>query len=171
VFAVSVAVGIAGVPWQARIRLGLAFSFSEVAMQLIGFFVGSRFLLIGAIAAYVGFAILAWVGIYMVSESYSESYKEGEGFRVDSNAGLVATSLSISMDSLGVGFALPGVPLPLIPLISTVACSTIVFTFIGLAFGSRLGARLGRGAERTAGFVLFALAVLFTAQHLLRVAV
>jgi putative Mn2+ efflux pump MntP len=165
--AVSVAVGITGIPWSARFRLGLTFSFAEVAMQLIGFYVGSGFLLIGKIAPYVGFAALAGVGIYMVTESY----KEGEGFRVDSHAGLAATAISISLDSLGVGFALPGVPLPLIPLISTVACTTIIFTFVGLTFGARLGSWLEKGAERIAGFVLFGLAVLFTAQHMLGAAI
>ncbi|MFY9665070.1 MAG: manganese efflux pump, partial [Candidatus Cybelea sp.] len=74
--------------------------------------------------------------------------------------------LSVSLDSLGVGMSLPGVPLPLLPLLATVAVSTIIFTAVGLAFGERLGRRYKRIAQRVAGVVLVLLAVVFTGQHL-----
>lgn len=130
-------------------------------MQVVGFFLGASFQVIGSVAAFVGFAALAGVGVYMIVESF----KPGESFRVDSSAGLATTALSISLDSLGVGFALPGVPLPLLPLIGTVACTTILATFSGLAFGRRLGTWLEKGAERAAGAILIILALVFTLQH------
>lgn len=165
VFAVSIAVGIAGIPWNARIRLGAAFSCAEIGMQLLGFVLGSGFgRVIGAVAPYVGFAILAAVGVFMIRQSL---VGEDAPFHVRSGIGLLVASLSISLDSLGVGFALPGVPLPLAPLLVTVAFTTIVFTFVGLAFGARLGTWLEKSAERAAGAVLVLLAVLFTAQHLM----
>jgi putative Mn2+ efflux pump MntP len=57
------------------------------------------------------------------------------------------------------------VPLPLIPLLATVAVSTIIFTSLGLVFGEQLGRRYQRNAQRIAGLVLIALAALFTLQH------
>jgi putative Mn2+ efflux pump MntP len=72
--------------------------------------------------------------------------------------------LSISLDSLGVGIALPAVALPLLPILVTVSITTTVFTFIGLAFGARLGRRYERGAERSAGAMLLALAALFAIE-------
>jgi putative Mn2+ efflux pump MntP len=77
----------------------------------------------------------------------------------------MAASLSISLDSLGIGFSLPGVPLPFAPLVATIAVSTVVFTIVGLAFGDRLGQRFEKGAERLAGAVLIVLALVFTLQH------
>ena len=71
-------------------------------------------------------------------------------FDATHGAGLLITSLSISLDSLGVGIALPGVGIPLLPLLITVSISTTTFTFIGLAFGARLGERYEHGAERHA---------------------
>lgn len=130
-------------------------------MQVIGFFVGAGFQVIGQVAAFVGFAALAGVGIYMVYESF----QAGESFKIDSHAGLATTALSISFDSLGIGFALPGVPLPLPPLLVAVACTTVLATFLGLTLGRRLGTWLEKGAERAAGAILIALAALFTAQH------
>jgi len=72
------------------------------------------------------------------------------------------TSLSISLDSLGVGVSLPGVPIPMLPLLILVSITTTAFTVIGLAFGARLGERYERGAERVAGTMLVVLAALFT---------
>jgi len=163
VFAVSIALGIAGIPWAARVRLGLTFSAAEVTMQVIGFYLGSGFQVIGRVAPYIGFAALAAVGGYI----FAESYKEGESFNVHSPTGLLTTSLSISLDSLGIGFALPAVPLPLIPLIATVACTTVIFTFAGMAFGARLGEWIEKSAERVAGGMLIALAILFSVEHLM----
>jgi len=165
VLALSIAVGIMQVPWSSRIRLGLSFSGAEVLMQIIGYGIGTGAgKVLGTIADYAGFAVLAGVGCFIVKESFET---EESSFKVDSGWGLVAACASISLDSLGIGVSLPGVPLPLVPLLGTVAISTILFTAVGLAFGSRLGQKYRHLAERIAGIVLVVLAVFFTAQHVL----
>jgi manganese efflux pump family protein len=163
VCALSIAIGIMQLPWSSRIRLGLSFCAAEVIMQVIGYGIGTGAgRIVGTIADYAGFAILAAVGVFVVRESYGS---EDVTFKVDSGWGLVVASASISLDSLGIGVSLPGVPLPLIPLLATVAVSTVIFTTIGLTFGAQLGSRYRQMAERVAGFVLIALAIFFTAQH------
>jgi hypothetical protein len=73
VLALSIAVGIMQLPWNSRIRLGLAFSGSEVIMQVIGYGICTGAgELVGAIANYAGFAVLAGVGLYIFRESYSD---------------------------------------------------------------------------------------------------
>jgi len=164
VLALSIAVGVMQIPWSSRIRLGLAFSGSEVIMQVIGYGIGTGAgELVGIIANYVGFAVLAGVGFYIFRESYS---LDEAPFKVATGWGLFAACASISLDSLGIGVSLPGVPLPLVPLLATVGVSTILFTAIGLAFGAQLGHRYKRIAERSAGAVLIVLAIVFTVQHL-----
>lgn len=164
VLALSIAVGIMQVPWSARVRLGLAFSGSEVLMQIIGYAIGTGAgRLVGTIADYIGFAILAGVGIFIFRESLQH---EEAAFKVDSGWGLIAACASISLDSLGIGVSLPGVPLPLLPLLATISVSTILFTTVGLAFGTQLGQRYRHLAERGAGLVLILLAVFFAAQHI-----
>ena len=76
------------------------------------------------------------------------------------------TSLSVSLDSLGVGVALPAAAIPLLPVLIIVSVSTTIFTFLGLAFGASLGERYEHGTERAAGIILIVLAALFTAEHL-----
>jgi manganese efflux pump family protein len=162
VLAVSIAVGVMRIPWRGRLRLGLAFSVAEVTMQVLGYAIGTGAgRIAGVVAIYAGFAILAAVGVYIFRESTADE----PTFKPDSGWGLVAASASISLDSFGIGVSLPGVPLPLMPLLATVAVSTVLFTAVGLAFGERLGRRYKRLAQRIAGLVLIALAIMFTIQH------
>lgn len=163
VLALSIAVGVMQIDWPARIRLGLAFSAAEVVMQLVGYSIGTGAgRIAGAIATYTGFLVLAGVGAYIIRESFEAGTPK---FRADSGWALVAASASISLDSLGIGVSLPGVPLPLIPLLVTVAVSTVIFTTVGLAFGRQLGERYKMRAQRLAGVVLLVLAIVFTLQH------
>jgi len=76
------------------------------------------------------------------------------------------TALSISLDSLGVGVALPAVAIPLVPLLVTVSITTTAFTLLGLAFGARLGERYERRAELAGGVMLVVLAVSFAIERI-----
>jgi manganese efflux pump family protein len=164
VLALSIAVGVMRIDWPARIRLGAAFSAAEVLMQVVGYGIGTGAgRIAGTIAPYVGFAILACVGAFIFRESFE---KAPPTFKVTSGWGLIVASASISLDSFGIGVSLPGVPLPLPPLLATVAVSTVLFTAVGLLFGERLGRRYRRDAQRVAGVVLVILAGVFAAQHI-----
>jgi len=165
VLALSIAIGITQVSLGSRLRLGFAFSAAEVVMQVVGYALGTGAdHLIGTIADYAGFAVLAGVGVFIFRDSYTA---EQSNFKIDSRWGLIAACASISLDSLGIGVSLPGVPLPLLSLLATVGVSTVLFTIVGLLFGARLGHRYKQLAERVASIVLIVLAVVFTMQHVL----
>ncbi len=80
--------------------------------------------------------------------------------------GLLLASLSISLDSLGVGIALPALGIPLVPLLITTSMTTVVFTYAGLTFGAMLGERYERGAEGAAGAMLVLLAGVMAFERL-----
>jgi manganese efflux pump family protein len=166
VLAVSVGVGLAKIALAARLRLGLAFATSEIAMQVVGYELGAGAgRVLGEAGAYAGFTLLALVGAFMIRNSRRNVPEEK--FDATRGVGLLMTSLSISMDSLGVGVALPATAIPLLPLLVMLSVTTTAFTFIGLAFGARLGTRYERGAERLAGVILVVLAAMFTAESLI----
>lgn len=166
VFAISVGVGITKAEWPTRIRLGVAFAAAEIMMQIVGYELGTGAgKLFGEIAEWVGFALLAAVGAFMIRESFNHSSEKG--FDLTRGVGLLVTSLSISLDSLGVGFALPAVDIALVPMLITVSITTTVFTFLGLAFGQRIGEQYEHEAQRVAGGMLMLLALIFTIQHLM----
>jgi putative Mn2+ efflux pump MntP len=166
VLAVSVGVGVARLARDASFKLGLAFASSEITMQLLGYELGAGAgRVLGELGAYAGFALLALVGAFMIRNSVRNTL-EAE-FQATHGLGLFMTSLSISLDSLGVGVALPAVAIPLFPLLIMISITTPIFTFIGLAFGARLGERYERGAERAAGIMLVILAALFVGERLI----
>lgn len=170
VFALSAGIGIAGVTWPVRLRVGGAFAFAEISAQVIGMLIGTGAgRLFGDLAAYAGFTALALLGAYMWYESAGEGERTFSS-RATSGWGLVVASLSISLDSLGVGFSIPALGLPLAPLFVVVACSTVLFTLGGLAFGERLGARFQHLAERGAALVLIVLAIGLVVQRSLGLA-
>jgi len=147
------------------LALSAAFAAAEIVMQVLGAAVGAGAgHVAGEVAAYAGFVVLALIGVWIFRESFG--HEEGLSEKATAGLGLLAASASISLDSLGVGFSLPALHVPLVPLIGTVAITTVVFTFAGLRFGEILGERFKKNAERGAGMVLMALAVLFTLQHL-----
>ena len=164
VLAISVGVGVARLSFDASMRLGLAFAGSEIAMQMIGYAFGvGAGRILGDIAADIGFGLLAFIGFVMIRNSFRRSSEET--FDVTRGIGLLLTSLSISLDSLGVGIALPAVGIPLLPLLITVSITTTAFTFTGLAFGAQLGERYEHRAECAAGMMLVALAALFAIEQ------
>jgi putative Mn2+ efflux pump MntP len=165
VLAISIGVGVARVAAEVRLRLGVAFATAEIVMQLIGYELGrGAGEMLGEAAALIGFGVLALIGLLMVRSSLHEGIEER--FDGTTGVGLVMTSLSISLDSLGVGVALPAAHIPLAPMLITVSITTTVFTLIGLAFGARLGARYEHRAEGMAGAMLLLLAVAFFIEHL-----
>ncbi|HXM06534.1 MAG TPA: manganese efflux pump, partial [Candidatus Acidoferrum sp.] len=74
VFAVSVGVGVRGVPRALKWRIGIAFATAEVTMNLVGAGIGAvAGHLFGDVAGYVGFGALIVLGIFMMTESRSKS--------------------------------------------------------------------------------------------------
>jgi manganese efflux pump family protein len=149
VFAVAVGVGVRGAPRRRMIRIGIAFASAEIAMNLIGAGLGAAAgRLIGDYAGYMGFGALVAVGIYMMRESFTDLRSAG---RIDlsSGPGLLIASLAISLDSLGVGFSILYIGVPLEIALAVIFVVSISATTLGLT----LGRWLGKFAEQRAAFV------------------
>ncbi len=169
VFAVGVGVGIRGVSGPQRIRIGLAFAGAEVGMNVIGAGLGllaGR--LIGGVAGYFGFAALFGIGLYMVRESRAD-LRDAKRLDLSSGHGLFVASLAISVDSLGIGFSIlyVGVPMPVSLII--IALVSIASTTLGLTIGRWLGAHAERYAALIGGLMLAFTGVLFAALKALRI--
>jgi putative Mn2+ efflux pump MntP len=149
VFAVGVGVGVRGVSKHHKVRIGIAFACAEVSMNIIGAGLGLLAgKLIGDFAGYIGFAALFGLGVYMIRESRTE-LSESSRLDLSRGRGLMLASLAISLDSLGIGFSILyiGVPMPISLVI--IAATNVASTTLGLT----LGRWLGRHAERNAGFI------------------
>ncbi len=169
VFAVSVGVGIRGVSTGAKVRIGLAFAGAEVSMNLVGVGIGAAAgRAIGDVAGYIGFAALVGVGMYMIVESIRA---EEENFDLSHGWGLFVASLSISLDSLGIGFSIIYIGVPLAVTLTAIAIASLGSTALGLAFGNRFGPIVGERAGIIAGFVLIATGALFSVLKFLHIGI
>lgn len=154
VFAVGIGVGIRGASRDVKIRIGTAFAAAEVIMNLIGVALGKLAgQYIGAVAGYIGFAALIGVGAYMIFESLRES-EQKTPLDMSRGWGLFIAALSISLDSLGIGFSILYIGVPLWLALAVIFIVSIMATILGLTFGRFLGRRVEEGAELFSGIIL-----------------
>ena len=160
VFAVSVGVGMRGMTLPQKLRIGAAFTTAEVTMTLIGVAIGNvAGRLIGDTAGYLGFAVLIGVGCYMVYEALRES--AAGGFDLSRGWGLFLGALSISLDSLGIGFSINYIGVPLAVSLVCIAVVAATSTSLGLSIGRLLGTKAESSAALWGGIVLIVTGVVF----------
>jgi putative Mn2+ efflux pump MntP len=162
VFAVCVGVGIGSeLSRGAKLRIGAAFASAEVVMNVVGALLGAALgKVIGGVAAYLGFAALVGVGAYMIWEAVKA---EESDFDLSRGWGLLLASLSISLDSLGIGFSIVYIGVPVYVTLAAVAFVSVLATASGLALGRRLGARVEERAALAGGVVLILTGLTFAA--------
>jgi len=146
-----------------KIRIGVAFATAEVTMTVLGVLIGQaagRFL--GEAAGYLGFAALVGLGVYMIYEALHGT-EEGGGFDLSRGFGLVLGALSISLDSLGIGFSILYIGVPLGVSLVFIGVASLLSTTLGLALGKRLGVVAEEQAALWAGIVLILTGLSFAA--------
>jgi hypothetical protein len=128
VLALSTSIGVLGVPWNIRVRVGAA----EILMQVLGAAIGAGVgQLAGEIAAYLGFSLWPSSASGSSGESLGQDHELSEQATSGSGFGPLQHN---EPRPLGVGFS-AGVARAARAAIGTVAVTTIVFTFAGLRFG------------------------------------
>jgi putative Mn2+ efflux pump MntP len=169
-FAVSIAVGIALEQVHARhvFRLSFHFGLFQFLMPILGWLAGMTVQgWLASVDHWIAFGLLAIVGGKMVWESFWPE-ADREDRRADPTRGLSLLTLSVatSIDALaaGMGMALLRVSIwfPSI-VIGLVAAGMSV---VGIRFGSSIGSRLGRWAERLGGVVLIAIGAEVVLAHM-----
>ena len=134
-------------------------------MTLVGIALGrAAGSLLGEAAAYLGFAALVGVGAYMIYEALHGT-QEGGGFDLSRGWGLTLGALSISLDSLGIGFSILYIGVPLGVSLVCIAVASLLSTALGLALGERLGAVAEETAAVWAGIVLILTGLAFAAMR------
>ena len=139
----------------AALRVAGACGGFQLAMPLVGWYLGSRFLgLISGYGHWAAFALLLLVGGNMVRESLSPC--DPACPRSDSSRGmpLLMVALATSIDALAVGISFAAVGAPVIVLASAAGIITALVCFGGVLAGFRMGSRLGGKVEFAGGLLL-----------------
>jgi putative Mn2+ efflux pump MntP len=167
-FAAAIAKGAAlrnpGLP-QA-LRIGLLFGCIETITPLIGWALGS--LAADAIRQWdhwIAFFLLA-LGGRMLWLSFGEEEEEEQGAGAQNLLVLVLTAVATSIDAMAVGVGLAFVDVSIVHAAVAIGIATTVMVTIGVLLGRRLGAAVGRNAERIGGVVLVLVGTTILIEHL-----
>jgi putative Mn2+ efflux pump MntP len=165
-FGVSLALGIAGLPREHRLRVSLLFAGFEAAMPLIGVALGAPLgHAIGSVANYLAAGLIIALGAYML---LAEKDEEDQLISLTQQGALGALLLgvSISLDELAIGFSAGLLRLPLPALVIVVSAQAFIVTQIGLRLGGRVGEGIREASEELAGLALIALGVILLITHM-----
>jgi manganese efflux pump family protein len=162
---VAVALGLAGLPQEKRLRISLLFAGFEAAMPLIGVALGAPLgHAIGSVADYIAALLIAGLGAYML---LIENDEQDRLLSLTQRGlfGALALGVSISLDELAIGFSAGLLRLPIPALVIAVAAQAFITTQIGIRLGARVGERMREATEKLAGLALMALgAILLITQ-------
>ncbi|MDD6253494.1 MAG: manganese efflux pump [Bacteroidales bacterium] len=157
--ALCASVSMKGVRWGEVMRIALIFAVIQTAFLFIGWAFGdfiARYII--KIVSYVGMALLAFVGISMIKEAFSDE----EPHNLDGLRNIIIAGVADSIDALAVGISMSmagrhidGMPVPVVAVFIITALSVV----LGIKGGSFIGSRAGRPAAVIGGIVLILLGI------------
>ena len=133
-------------------------------MPVVGLLVGRALgAVVGGAADYLAIAVLVLLGCWMLVHD-DEAERVGV-LAAGRGLALLALGLSISLDELAIGFTIGVLQLSLWLAVALIGAQAFLFAQLGLRLGARVGETLREDAERLAGLVLLALAVLLVVER------
>jgi len=168
-FAVSIAAGLSMPRVMPRPVFRIAFHFGlfQFMMPIIGWFAGTTIAAsIGMFDHWIAFSLLVAVGGKMLHEAWTNDKTE-RGSDKTRGVMLVTLSVATSIDALAVGMSFAFLQLSIWFPSVVIGIVTAILSAIGMAGGSRFGARGGRLAEVVGGCVLLLIGVKILVSHLL----
>jgi len=165
----AIAAGLAIRKINARHIFRLAFHFGlfQFVMPVLGWLAGQTLhQWISAFDHWIAFVLLGFIGGKMIWESFGS--EEHRGDKGDPTRGWLLLTLSIatSIDALAVGLSLAFLRVSIWGPSVVIGIVAAGMTALGMTFGSRLGARFGKWAERAGGLVLAGIGVRILVSHL-----
>lgn len=166
-FALSAALGAAGLPPRERLRAALVLTGFEAVMPVVGFLVGSGVgTLAGSFSDYAASAALAGVGAFMLwPRGESEEAERVMVLQRARGAAIVGLGLGISLDELAIGFGGGLLRLPLLLLALLIGAQAFLAAQVGMRVGSQLGDGAREWAERAAGILLIGAGVIVLVER------
>ena len=160
-FSVSLALGTMG-QWRRVLRIVLVFGFFEFVIPLVGAFAGQYFAsFVDSYAQYIGGGLLILLGLYALYGAMLSNKADRKKWvqRSSSWTGLIGLAFGLSLDNMIVGLSLGLTSRSPWLVASVIACSSVVFTFLGLRFGQFLKAHFVRNAQIAGSILLLILGV------------
>ena len=167
-FAVSICKGLSvrRCTFRHMVICGLYFGIFQGMMPLIGYLLGSQFeSLVTAIAPYIAFILLAFIGINMIRESREEDEENvSDDFSVRA---MIPLAIATSIDALAVGVSFAFLQVNIVPAVLFIGVTTFICCVFGVKIGNLFGSRYKSSAELFGGVVLVLMGLKILMEHLL----
>lgn len=170
-FVLSTALGSAHIPARIRLRTSLLLTCFEGGMPLVGFLAGAAAgRALGQVGDYIGAAVLALVGVWMLRPGSKEA-DEAEERKVkllEAAEGwlIIALGLSISIDEFAIGLGAGLLRLPLVVLVALIAVQAFAAAQLGMRLGGYIAEEKREFAEKIAGGLLLVAAALVIVEKI-----
>ena len=166
-FAVSIAKGISVERNRRRSALLLASLFGgfQGMMPVIGWFAGLGFRdVIMEVDHWVAFGLLGFIGTKMIYDSTKG--EDGKEADVTLSVALVL-AVATSIDALMVGLSFAFLEIPILAPALVIGVITLVLSYLGFTFGSKMGAILGSRIRVLGGLILILIGIRILIEHML----
>lgn len=159
-FSLGIGIGMRGIRLLDILKISFVVGAFHLIMPLLGMVMGSYVgLLLGDIAVYVGGILLVLLGGHMIYQAIS-----GEGlvfFDHRTLWGLLAFSLSVSVDSFSVGVSLGLFSTNVVLVMVMFGMFGGIMSVMGLLLGRKVSSWLGVYGEAIGGFILLLFGIKF----------
>lgn len=146
-------------------KISLFFGGFQFLMPVLGYLLGSAFAkYITAFDHYIAFALLAFIGVKMIWEAFSETDEEIKN-PLDTYT-LFILAIATSIDALAVGITLATMAVSVLFASAVIGIVTFFICLFGVYTGSWCGNLLGNKAEVAGGLVLIGIGIKILLEHL-----
>jgi len=159
-FVVSTALGLAGLKKEHHLRTSLVLAAFEAAMPGVGVLLGrvvSNF--VGHYATYAAAAVIGIAGLLLLKPSQGKRDDSTKLVSKTQGLAIINLGISISIDELALGLSLGLLHVPLLLAVVLIGLQAFVASQLGLRLGQRLNEKFREHAERLAGLLLVAIAL------------
>lgn len=145
--------------------IGLYFGIFQGIMPIIGYYLGNSFYdLITNYDHWIAFALLLFIGLNMIKESFSKDNKSSND-KTDFKT-MFPLAIATSIDALAVGITF-SIQKTNIFLESIIICIiTFILSIIGVILGKKVGNKFGKKASILGGLVLIIIGIKILFEHL-----
>jgi putative Mn2+ efflux pump MntP len=159
-FAVSLALGAAGLTRKRRLQVSVLFPLAEAAMPALGLLAGEGLArAIGDAADYVAVGVLIATGAFLLAEDDSDERLRAKRLSRAGGLALLALAVGIALDELALGFSIGLLRLSFVIACIMIGVQAVVASQLGLLLGSRVGARFRERAGQLAGLILVVIGI------------
>ena len=167
-FAVSVSSGLIlrKIDFFNATKIAITLAVFQAAMPVIGWLAGSGIKVYAEdFDHWIAFGILALLGGKMIYESFKTD-PENRSFNPLDFKVMIGMAIATSIDALIVGFSFALLNFKILLSVGIIGAVTYIVAMLGMLFGKKIGARMGRRMEMLGGVMLILIGVKILFEHL-----